>query len=99
MQFHVAIPALPVQDIATSIPFYRDILGLMLRHRDAGFAIVARDTVELHLWQANDESWRTRTPHEPIRSGAESFITGTASCRIGVTDPDNNLVTFFERGA
>ncbi len=90
-----------------------------------------RDTVEIHLWQADDESWRTRSKGEPVCSGAESFISGTASCRIavsgvdelytrlqqakvihpnahisntewgtrefGVTDPDNNLITFFER--
>ena len=35
---------------------------------------------------ANDESWRRRPDlvGEPICSGAESFIAGTASCRIEV---------------
>ena len=131
MQMLAAIPALPVRDIEKSIPFYRDIVGLIMRHHDEGFAIFHRDTVEIHLWQANDESWRTRSSAEPVCSGAESFISGTASCRIavtgvdelyirlqqdsvvhpnghirntewgtrefGVTDPDNNLITFFER--
>jgi catechol 2,3-dioxygenase-like lactoylglutathione lyase family enzyme len=126
-----AIPALPVRNVEKSTPFYRDILGLALRHQDTGFAIFHRDTVEIHLWQADDESWRNRTNREPVCSGAESFIAGTASCRIavtgvdelytrlqqanvihpnahirntewgtrefGVTDPDNNLITFFER--
>jgi catechol 2,3-dioxygenase-like lactoylglutathione lyase family enzyme len=131
MQMLSAIPALPVRDVEKSIPFYRDTLGLSLRHHDTGFAIFHRDAVEVHLWQADDESWRTRTTGEPVTSGAESFISGTASCRIavngvdelytrlqqdgvihpngqirntewgtrefGVTDPDNNLITFFER--
>jgi catechol 2,3-dioxygenase-like lactoylglutathione lyase family enzyme len=126
-----AIPALPVRNVEKSIPFYRDMLGLMLRHQDAGFAIFHRDAIEIHLWQADDESWQTRSPQTPLRSGAESFIAGTASCRIamtgvealyttlrsqniihpkahlsttpwgtrefGVSDLDNNLITFFER--
>jgi len=131
MQMLSAIPALPVRDVEKSIPFYRDVLELTMRHHDTGFAIFHRDTVEIHLWQADDESWRTRNNGEPVCSGAESFISGTASCRIavtgvdelytrlqqgsvihpnahisntewgtrefGVNDPDNNLITFFER--
>ncbi len=35
------------------------------------------------------ESWRERDSIEqPVRSGAESFIAGTASCRIRVEDVD-----------
>ena len=128
-----AIPALPVRDVAKSILFYRDKLGFTIRHSDSGFAIFNRDDVEIHLWQADDQSWKTRSNQEPVRSGAESFIAGTASCRIqvtgvddlhdemqplgilhpnaqiadqpwgtrefGVLDPDNNLITFFERVA
>ncbi len=131
MQMLSAIPALPVRHVTTSIPFYRDVLGLSMRHHDTGFAIFHLDAIELHLWQADDESWRMRANSEPVCSGAESFISGTASCRIavtgidelytrlqqhsvihpnahitntdwgtrefGVTDPDNNLITFFER--
>jgi catechol 2,3-dioxygenase-like lactoylglutathione lyase family enzyme len=127
------IPALPVRDVAKSIPFYRDKLGFTLRYSDTGFAIFIRDDVEIHLWQAEDESWQTRSSSQPVCSGAESFIAGTASCRVqlvggddlhsemqplgilhpkaqiadqpwgtrefGVIDPDNNLITFFERVA
>ena len=88
MQMLSAIPALPVRNVEKSIAFYGDVLGLSLRHQDTGFAIFHRDTVEIHLWQANDESWRTRTSGEPVRSGAESFISGTASCRIAVAGVD-----------
>jgi catechol 2,3-dioxygenase-like lactoylglutathione lyase family enzyme len=126
-----AVPDLPVRDVEKSIPFYRDILAFTLCHHDKGFAIFHRDSVELHLWQADDESWQSRGVQAPVRSGAESFIAGIASCRIAVTgindlyrdlqpqgvihpngaigdgawgtrefaisDPDNNLITFFER--
>lgn len=132
MKLLEAIPALPVQDIARSIPFYRDRLGFSVVHAEGGFAILKRDAVELHLWAASDEGWRQRSGPGPVVTGAESFIAGTASCRIGlagieelyrelaprgilhskgelrdqpwgdrdfaVVDPDNNLLTFFERG-
>lgn len=77
-----AIPALPVRAIARSIAFYRDTLGFALVHQDAGFGIVRADAMELHLWEASDRSWQTRTNAAPVVSGAESFIAGTASCRI-----------------
>lgn len=79
-----AIPALPVKDITRSIPFYRDQLGFTLAHQEDGFAIFRRDTAEVHLWQANDETWQKRDGSRPVISGAESFIAGTASCRIAV---------------
>ena len=127
-----SIPALPVKDIRLSAEFYRDKLGFTLVHQETQFAIVRRDVAEIHLWAAFDETWRTRGGgSSPVVSGAESFIAGTASCRVEVEgvdelyqevnkqgileanaqprdqwwgarefhvkDPDNNLVTFFER--
>lgn len=131
MQMLSAIPTLRVRNVEKSIPFYRDVLGFSQPHQDSGFAIFSSDGVELHVWQADDEGWRTRSNGEPVQSGAESFISGTASCRVavigvdelyarlqqanvihpsahirdtewgtrefGITDPDNNLITFFER--
>ena len=125
-----SIPALPVKDIGRRVEFYRDKLGFTLVHQEAGFAIVRRDAAEIHIWAANDEGWRTRGGSTPVVSGAESFIAGTASCRVEVegvdelyqefhrlgilkadaqprdqwwgarefhvTDPDNNLVTWFQ---
>ena len=60
-------------------------------HHDDGFGVLARDAAEVHLWQAGDDTWRERSDlHErPVRSGAESFIAGTASCRISVDDVDS----------
>ena len=84
-----AIPALPVRDIARSVEFYRDRLGFALAHLDGGFAIFRRDAVEFHLWAATDEGWRDRAGSTPVVSGAESFIAGTASCRIGVDGVDD----------
>jgi catechol 2,3-dioxygenase-like lactoylglutathione lyase family enzyme len=85
-----AIPALPVRDAAAAVAFYRDRLGFEVLHHDGGFAVLARDDAVLHLWQASDETWRERDSLEqPVRSGAESFIAGTASCRIRVEGVDD----------
>jgi hypothetical protein len=51
--------------------------------------VLGRDEAVVHLWEAGDESWRERDSLErPVRSGAESFIAGTASCRIRVEGVD-----------
>ncbi len=83
MKLNETIPALPVRDAATAVDFYRDRLGFSVLHHDGGFAVLGRDDAVVHLWEASDESWRARESTErPVRSGAESFIAGTASCRI-----------------
>ena len=82
------MPALPVRDTTAAAAFYSDRLGFAVRHQHDGFARLQRDDAEVHLWQADDEDWRSRTdfPREPVSSGAESFIAGTASCRIQVDE-------------
>jgi catechol 2,3-dioxygenase-like lactoylglutathione lyase family enzyme len=83
------IPAMPVAQAAAGVDFYRDRLGFEVLHHDGGFAVLRRDDAVLHLWEASDESWRERDSLErPVRSGAESFIAGTASCRIEVDGVD-----------
>ena len=83
------IPALPVRDARASVDFYRDRLGFDVLHHDGGFAVVRRDEAVVHLWEASDDSWRRGVDLErPIDSGAESFIAGTASCRIAVDGVD-----------
>lgn len=72
-----------MRDIAESGAFYRDQLGFTLHVEEDGFAILQHGPVDIHLWAANDESWRERRPAAPIVPGAESFIAGTTSCRIG----------------
>jgi catechol 2,3-dioxygenase-like lactoylglutathione lyase family enzyme len=83
-----AIPALPVKNIGRSVEFYRDKLGFTVVHQEAGFAVLRRDAAEIHLWAASDEDWRTRSGSSPVVSGAESFIAGTASCRVAVEQVD-----------
>ena len=84
------IPALPVRDAAAAVDFYRDRLGFEVLHHDGGFAVLCRDEAVVHLWEASDESWRERPAVEsPVCSGAESFIAGTASCRIVVDGVDD----------
>ena len=60
-------------------------LGYSVIVSDRGFALIVRDEVALHLWLSKDESWRKRPGTKPIVSGAESFLAGTASCRISVS--------------
>jgi catechol 2,3-dioxygenase-like lactoylglutathione lyase family enzyme len=83
------IPALPVRDAAAAVSFYRDRLGFEIVHHEGGFAVLRRDDALVHVWEASDESWRGRASVErPVQSGAESFIAGTASCRIRVVGVD-----------
>jgi catechol 2,3-dioxygenase-like lactoylglutathione lyase family enzyme len=87
---HRTIPALPVRDVRAAVADYCERFGFQPRHETDGFAVITRDDAVLHLWGASDEDWRDRADlHDrPICSGAESFIAGTASCRIEVTDVD-----------
>ncbi|WP_027084515.1 bleomycin resistance protein [Cohnella panacarvi] len=84
------VPAMPVRDIKQSIHFYCDQLGFTLGYHEKGFAVLLNHEIRfIHLWEASDESWRSRDLlHKPIASGAESFIAGTASCRIEVEGID-----------
>lgn len=80
------IPALPVTNLGQGVDFYRERLGFECMYRDeGGYAVMRWQAVELHLWLANDESWRERQEGLPVQSGAESFIAGTHSCRIMVS--------------
>ena len=82
------VPALPARDVATAVEFYVERLGFEVLHHDDGFAVLRRDEAVINLWQADDEGWRGRAGETPVRSGAESFIAGTASCRIETADLD-----------
>jgi catechol 2,3-dioxygenase-like lactoylglutathione lyase family enzyme len=84
------IPAMPVRDMPEAVGFYRDRLGFETLHHDGGFAVLRRDDAVVHLWESSDEGWRERedTIEKPVRSGAESFIAGTASFRVRVEGVD-----------
>ena len=85
------IPALPVRDVARSVEHYAERFGFTVLHRDDGLAVLERDDARLHLWSASDDAWRQRgdaLAERPVRSGAESFLAGTASCRIETADVD-----------
>lgn len=84
--FKTAIPVLPVSDCRRLAAFYADKVGFTIAHAADDYAVLERDRIELHLWAATDESWKQRPPGKPIDSGAESFLAGTASCRVLVDD-------------
>jgi uncharacterized glyoxalase superfamily protein PhnB len=80
------IPALPVRDVRAAAAWMGERFGFSAPHLTDDFAVVSRDDAVLHLWGASDEGWRSRADlvARPVCSGAESFIAGTASCRIEV---------------
>ena len=83
------IPAMPIRDVSAGVDFYRVRLGFDIVHHDEDFAVLRRDEAVVHLWEASDESWNERdTLGKPVRSGAESFIAGTASFRVLVDGVD-----------
>ena len=90
MRLSTTIPALPVKDTVAAARFYADRLGFTVHHEDHGFALLRRDDAEIHLWGASDTSWQGRDNliARPVVSGAESFIAGTASCRVLCDDVD-----------
>jgi catechol 2,3-dioxygenase-like lactoylglutathione lyase family enzyme len=93
--FGATIPAIPSADMGRSVAFYRDRLGFELVHQEEGFAIVRRDEATIHLWAATDEGWRQELdPERPVRTSAESFIAGTASCRIRVQGSDELFAAY-----
>ena len=73
-----------------AVAYYRERFGFEAPHEAGDFAVLQRDDAVLHLWGATDEGWRSRGSLADlrIRSGAESFLAGTASCRIEVADVD-----------
>lgn len=85
-----AIPALPVSDVAKAAAHFRERLGFSTLHVDDGLAVVERGQARIHLWLAGDGTWPEREDlrDRPIRSGAESFLAGTGSCRIETEDVD-----------
>jgi uncharacterized glyoxalase superfamily protein PhnB len=79
-----------VRDVGAAVTHYREQFGFDVRHEAHDFAVLVRDEASIHLWGATDEDWRHRADlaERPIDSGAESFLAGTASCRIEVADVD-----------
>ena len=94
------IPALPVQNIKAAVDFYQTRLGFAVPYHDNSFARLTRDEVEIHLWASYDESWKTRNDlvNNPVKSGAESFLAGTASCRIEVEEIDKLFKEYKNQG-
>jgi integrase len=67
--------------------------ALALKNEDVNLLenyLRVRNSVDIHLWAACDQSWRYKfwLVFRPISCGAESFLAGTASCRIQVTGID-----------
>jgi catechol 2,3-dioxygenase-like lactoylglutathione lyase family enzyme len=75
------------------------MLGFEVVAEDEGFALLRKDDATLSLWGATDESWKVRTDwQQPVRSGAETFIAGTASCSFATAGVDELYAHCNERG-
>jgi catechol 2,3-dioxygenase-like lactoylglutathione lyase family enzyme len=97
--FDGTTPALPSADVGRSVAFYRDVLGFEALHAEEGFAVLRRDAATLNVWGATDDSWHDRSDWaRPVVSGAESFIAGTASCRVRVHGVDELYAHCVDRG-
>lgn len=96
------VPALPVRDAAAAVAVYVERFGYRCIHQDVHFAVLVGDGIELHLWAATDEGWRKRPGtdlrNSPVRTGAESFLAGTASCRIEIADVDGRYAALAAAG-
>lgn len=103
MALSQTVPALPVRSIAAAVECYTQRLGFDLAHQSPDFAIVVRDAAEIHLWEAADDGWRHRPTADladcPVRTGAEDFLSGTASCRIRCADAAEVDATHAELAA
>lgn len=97
---HRTVPALPVRDVGAAVAHYRDRFGFDALHQDVDFAVLGRDDAIVNLWGATDDSWPARgdLAERPVSSGAESFLAGTASCRIEVADVDALFAELQPRG-
>ena len=77
-------------DLDAAVGHFCERFGFERLHVGDGFAVLSREEARIHLWAATDQSWRERTDlrERPVVSGAESFLAGTASCRIEVAEVD-----------
>src|SRR5262245_20774175 len=111
MKMMKTIPALPVEDVTTAAACYHNKFGFTVIYQDDGFAILSRDDIQIHLWGASDKSWRPRLRQildgsleiDPdtvsiVVSGAETFLAGTASCRVEVQSIDELYAEYQTSG-
>ncbi|HRE39994.1 MAG TPA: bleomycin resistance family protein [Ignavibacteria bacterium] len=97
MEFLKSIPAFPVLNIEDAVEFYSSKLGFENIYSTGSFARVKRGEIMIDFWKSNDKSWKFRSIFlflKPVKSGAESFIAGTHSCKIemkGVEDLYNEV--------
>ena len=89
-----------MRDVGAAVRHYRERFGFEVGHEDGDFAVLVREETIINLWGATDESWSARADlgSRPVVSGAESFLAGTASCRIELTDVDGLYAELRDAG-
>ena len=116
LTFGRAAPTIPVRDIDQALGFYRDVLGMQTTFTNGdpiGFAILKRDSAELHLTRVKDHragTWNvahllvsdaTALFEACTRAGAR-IVKGLRDHDFGlrafvVADPDGNRLDVAER--
>lgn len=101
MRLGPTIPSLPVADTVAAAAWWTERLGFATLHAEPGFARMQRDDAEIHLWAADHTDWRERADlaERPVRSGGESFLAGTASCRVRCDELAGLDALYAELGA
>jgi len=70
--FTSAVPVLPATDLHQATSFSGQ-LGFQVLHQDAGYAIVKRDGVELHVWLCPNRSFAEHSSCRIQVSGIEAL--------------------------
>jgi lactoylglutathione lyase len=86
----MAYVILYVSDLAASIRFYRDVLGLPFKFEDAGYAEFATPGTRLGLYERRRAEWMTGAPVAPGPAAELVFL---------VDDVDSRASLLAARGA
>ena len=90
--FHSIAPLVPAADVEQGIRFYRDKLGFTLLYRDAEpakLAVIARDGVEMNLFDSQDKHLADWTS---LRIKVDQIDELYAQCEAhGIVHPNGKL--------
>ena len=88
--FMSAVPVLPATNMDQALVFYEQ-LGFQVIHRQADYALVIREAVELHIWLCSERSLTENSGCRILVTGIEALYQefqakGLVDTRAAVTD-------------
>ena len=90
-EFLSATPALAVSNIDRSVAFFTAVLSFEAAVENDGFALLRRDRIALTLWLADGSAPGCVHPNGHLSD------TEWGTREFAVLDPDNNLISFWQR--